>query len=90
MADIISETIINKIRHEEGKRHSFPNVKLSEMEIDVLDGLANGRSVEEITTGLKLYNRYYTFYSVSKVILNKLEAFTLPHAISKAIKMGLI
>ena len=57
---------------------------------DVLQGLSQGRSIKEITASLKLYNKYYTFYSVSKVILNKLEAFTLPHAISKAIKMKLI
>lgn len=90
MLDIVSESIINEIRHEEGKRNSLPNVKLSEMELDVLSGLSEGRSVKEITAGLKLYNKYYTFYSVTNIILNKLEAFTLPHVISKAIKMGLI
>lgn len=90
MKDIISESIIKNIRQEEGKRHSFPNVELSEIELDVLNGIAQGRSVKEITASLKLRNKYYTFYSVSNIILNKLEAFTLPHAVSKAIRMGLI
>ena len=90
MIDIVSEAIIKEIRQEEGKRYSLPNVEMSEMELDVLQGLSQGRSIKEITASLKLYNKYYTFYSVSKVILNKLEAFTLPHAISKAIKMKLI
>ncbi len=89
MPDIISETVIKNIRQTEGKRYSLPNVKLSDIEIEVLKGLAQGRSIKEITFGLKLFNKHYTFYSVSKIILEKLEAFTLPHAIYKALQMKL-
>ena len=90
MSDTISEIIIKNIKQKEGKRFSLPKVQLSEIEIEVLKGLAQGRSIKEITVGLKLFNKNYSFFSVAKIILEKLEAFTLPHAIYKAIKMDII
>ena len=40
MSDTISEIIIKNIKQKEGKRFSLPKVQLSEIEIEVLKGLA--------------------------------------------------
>ncbi len=74
----------------ERKRKSCPNIKLTDMEFEVLVGIANGRSSEEISRAISLYKENECYSSIVRCLFRKFEAFTLAHVIYKAMKAGIL
>ena len=90
MVDYDIDDLIDSIYNHTGNKGSLPNVILDNLEVKFLKGLADGKSLEEINSIIKNFSETETFNTVSMRLLEKLEAFTLPHAILKVIKMKLI
>ena len=82
--------VIEKINKTERRRHSLPDVELSELEFDTLIAIAQGRVVAEIDAAIKRIDVYQSYNSVSRRIIYKLQANNMPHALCKAIAMKLI
>ena len=87
----IEETYIKKavkrISEIERKRYSLPDVELTELELDTLVAIAEGRNRSEIDKDI---NKFSSFQGVSQRIIRKFEAFTLVHAACKAVKLGIL
>lgn len=90
MVDFEIDDLIDSIYNANGNQNSLPNVILDNLEIGFLKELADGKSLGEINSIIKNFSETETFNTVSMRLLEKLEAFTLPHAILKVIKMKLI
>lgn len=89
----IEETYIKKavkrISEIERKRYSLPDVELTELELDTLVAIAEGRNRSEIDKAIRKINKFSSFQGVSQRIIRKFEAFTLVHAACKAVKLGI-
>lgn len=84
------DDLIDSIYNPNGNQNSLPDVILENLEIELLKALANGKNLKEINNIIKIYSRTETFNSISMELLEKLEAFTLAHAVLKVIKMGIL
>ena len=89
MIDCEVENAIEKIYNPNGNTYSLPNVLLNDTELELLKCLANGKNLNHINKSIKIYSKKDNIFTVSKTLLENLEAFTLPHAAFKAIKMKL-
>ena len=89
MIDFELENIIEKIYNPKGNTCSLPNVLLNCAELELLKCLANGKNLSHINKSIKIYSKNDNIFTVSKTLLESLEAFTLPHAAFKAIKLNL-
>ena len=90
MLDKTTKDVIKNMKKEENSRFNLPKVKLSEFEKDILIAIAEGRSTKEINSAIKFYDKNISFHNIICRILNKLEAFTIPHAVTKAILLNKI
>lgn len=91
LAKPINEEVQENISEEERMRWSLPKIKLSEIELEFIKGIATGRSRKELDVAIKLStNERFTFNSMKNNLLIKFEAFTLPHIVFKAIIMGFL
>lgn len=84
------EKAINDLKEIERKRKSCPNIELTDMEFEVLVGIANGRSSEEVEKAIHLYTKNECYNSVVRCLFRKFEAFTLAHVVYKAMKKGIL
>lgn len=84
------DNAMKKIQDNENKRHSLPNVQLTEVELEILKGIAQGRNSNELNKAIQ-HNKINTCYnSVIHVLLKKFEAYTIAHVIYKAMKMKIL
>ena len=90
MASYEMDDLIDSIYNPNGNQNSLPDVILENLEIELLKALANGKNLQEINSIIKIYSKTETFNSISMRLLEKLEAFTLAHAVLKVIKMGIL
>lgn len=87
----IKEKAIEHVSTIERKRHSLPVVKLAELEKEILNAIAQGRTRKEIEAAMNLHGLEYCSYtSKASSLMRKFEAFTLAHTIYKAMKAGLV
>lgn len=85
---------ITKINALEAKRYSLPEVELTEMEINILQAIAEGRNKTEIDEALSYYqiNPYVkiSYCRTITILQNKFDALNLSNTIYKATKMGIV
>lgn len=90
-ADEQLKRAMHRISEMERKRMSLPDVKLTNVEREVLVGIVNGRSKEELDKLLNLSAKTNGSYrSIIARLLIKFEAFSVPHIVYKAMKMDII
>ena len=87
---LIEKVVITVNMLEYQRRNMDMPVKLTELELGVLQGLVEGRSFKEIQVAIKLHDPKYSYNSVMHRLKKKLDAFTLTHAVYKAVKLGLV
>lgn len=90
ITEIYLEDSIKRISEIETRRHSLLKPQLTEVELGVLIGLAQGRQHTEINRAIKLISRKDTYNSVTQRLLHKFEASSFPHLIYKAISSGVL
>lgn len=90
MIDYEIEDLIDSVYNPRGNTDSLPNVTLENIEVEFLKGLAKGKNLKEINNIIASHSKAETFHSISMKILEKLEAFTIPHAVLKVLKMNII
>ncbi len=84
------EKVSKNITEIERKRYSLPDPNLTDLEFEILQGIAEGRSFDEMQNAIKLHSTNDSYNAVVKRLLRKFEAFTLAHVVFKAIKIGLL
>ena len=89
------ENSLNEISEIERKRRSCPDVKLTDVEFEVLVGIAQGRNKAEINKAIELVGEKIpyckdSYNAVMVRLFKKFEAFTLAHVVYKAMKMGIL
>ena len=87
--EVIEKAVV-AVNRQEDKRWNMLMPELTELEYNVLLGLVEGRSIHEIRVGIKLSNPKDSYNTVVKRLQRKLNAFTLAHAVYKAVKLGLV
>lgn len=80
----------NCIEELERKRVSYPKPRLTSIEREVLTGLAQGRSMEELDNAIRLYSKKKSYHTIVRSLFKKFEAFTLSHVVYKALKVGIL
>lgn len=86
----LNERIAERVSRPEADRRSLPKVDLTEVEIEFLKGLVEGRSKYEIAAGLNFLGEKKSYNQILGTLLQKFHALNLPNAIYKAVKMGII
>ena len=82
------ENALNEI--EEIERKSCPKVKLTNIELEALIGISQGRNRTEVEAAIKSINNTDSYASLVTRLFRKFEAFSLAHVVYKAVKMGII
>ncbi len=91
LAEPVIEETKEQISEKERKRYSLPKIKLSEIELEFIRGLAEGRDKRELDTAIRLYTKEkFTYNSMKNHLLDKFEAFTPTHIVFKALEMGFL
>lgn len=79
-----------RVSKPEIQRRSLPEVVLSDIELEFLKALVEGRNKFEIVTALKLLGESKSYNQILGKLIKKFDAINLPNAIYKAIKIGII
>lgn len=86
----IIEKVVITVNMQEQKRWNMPVPDLTELELGVLQGIIEGRNSDEIKIAIKQNDPKDSYHSVVHRLRRKLDAFTLAHAVYKAVKLGLV
>ena len=84
------ENALTEIEEIERKRKSCPKVELTNIELEALIGISQGRNRTEVEAAIKSINNADSYASLVTRLFRKFEAFTLAHVVYKAVKMGII
>lgn len=90
MAKDYIDKVLRQMTEKEHQRHSLPKPELSDLEFEVLVGISQGRSSEEIDNAIKKYEEQTCYNSIVRKLFKKFEAFTIAHVVYKAMKVGLL
>lgn len=90
MAKDYIDKVLKQIEEKEHQRQSLPKPELTDLEFEVLVGISQGRSNEEINNAIKKYEEKTCYSAVVRKLFRKFEAFTIAHVIYKAMKVGLL
>lgn len=91
LAEPVIDATKEQISEKERKRYSLPKIKLSEIELEFIKGLAEGRTKKELDVAVQLYTKgKFTYNSMKNHLLDKFEAFTPTHIVFKALEMGFL
>jgi len=85
---------VKELDKEYKKRFTYPTPELSELELLILSAVAHGWTKYDLEPAIKTYaaehNHKDSYNSISARLMNKFQAYTLAHAVYKAIKAGIL
>ncbi len=91
---VLFEELHDRVKYNvnlpEIKRRYLPKVQLTDIELEFLKALVDGRNQREINAALNFLGEKRSYYQIMATILNKFKALNLSNAIYKACKLGII